>query len=304
MGLNTVREICAKAPLAIDEFTVNYLAEFKTYKERNVTGAARALINLYRDINPDILDKKHRGRFDMLDKKEDRKPLIYGELQVHQRLDGADLLPQKSSVPIEYDEILDDDDFKRIRVLKRRKLEDKLTNVEKRNMLDHSKKEKNEDFLEIDGDENDDEDDEDFDIGDDVLSDEEELDGEDGNEEWVDEADGGEDEGEESEGEGDKGEMEEENKNKKKVSFAEKPSENNKSNKKVDEEMVIESSEEGEESEDENPHGFVDVSKIARFKKSKGERRKEEQEQAKKLKERTYHGPKAKKGGSTNEEKK
>ena len=45
MGLNTIREICVKNPLIIDEFHVNYLAEFKTYKDRNVAGAARSIIN-------------------------------------------------------------------------------------------------------------------------------------------------------------------------------------------------------------------------------------------------------------------
>jgi len=64
----------------MDEESLNYLAEYKSYKERNVSAAARSLVNLYRDLNPELLGKKHRGRFDLLDKKEERKPLMYGEL--------------------------------------------------------------------------------------------------------------------------------------------------------------------------------------------------------------------------------
>ena len=94
MGLNTIREMCIKAPLVMDEGSLNYLVEFKTFKERNVTAAARALINLFRDINPELLNKKHQGRFDLLDKKSERKVLKYGEEQVYERLDGADLLQQ------------------------------------------------------------------------------------------------------------------------------------------------------------------------------------------------------------------
>lgn len=92
MGLHTIRAVCEKVPYAINEFSLNYCCSFNRYKEKNVAAAARSLINYYRDVNPDILEKKYRGRFDMLDKKEDRKPTIYGEFKYQERINDANLL--------------------------------------------------------------------------------------------------------------------------------------------------------------------------------------------------------------------
>ena len=38
------------------------LAEYKTYKNKNVSVAARALITLFRQMNPKLLHRKDRGR--------------------------------------------------------------------------------------------------------------------------------------------------------------------------------------------------------------------------------------------------
>lgn len=39
-----------------------YLSSYYDYKNKNVRAAAKALINLVRDINPYLLEKKYRGR--------------------------------------------------------------------------------------------------------------------------------------------------------------------------------------------------------------------------------------------------
>lgn len=39
-----------------------YLATYYEYKNKNVTHAAKALINLVREINPYLLQKKYRGK--------------------------------------------------------------------------------------------------------------------------------------------------------------------------------------------------------------------------------------------------
>ncbi len=61
-GLNTVREICSRNRVAVDEFSLNYLCDFYKFKNKNVSKAAKALINLFRNINPGLLNKKYRGR--------------------------------------------------------------------------------------------------------------------------------------------------------------------------------------------------------------------------------------------------
>ena len=92
MGINVIREMCSKAPLIMDADTLNYLASFKDYRNKNVKIAARALINLFRDLNPDMLEKQHQGRFDLLDRKEMRKVYRYAEEKVMDRVYGAELL--------------------------------------------------------------------------------------------------------------------------------------------------------------------------------------------------------------------
>lgn len=96
IGLNTIQSMCERAPLMMDEFYLNHLGDYKTYKEKNVATAARALINYFRDINPELLDKRHRGRFDMLDNKGNRKVYMYGETKLCDRVDGADLLKSRN----------------------------------------------------------------------------------------------------------------------------------------------------------------------------------------------------------------
>jgi protein SDA1 len=309
LGLNTIRIMCSKAPLIMDEDTINYLADYKDYKERNVTAAARALINLYRDLNPELLQKKHRGRFDLLDKKEDRKVIRYGALDVSDRLDGADLLANSSEIPIEFDRILDDDDFKRIRALKKRKLEEKIENSSNRNLLDISKKKKV-DGVDLENDEEDnDEDgddgeDEDIEISDDVIEDDDGEDEEDEEDEMWDQEDVEDLDDEENENEGEEGTTVKKPKKGRKpstMSLEEGPDEIEEE-ENAEEEIDLEDV--SDASDDQNPHGFVDAEGLGYFKRTKTQRRAIEKELNKnKIKEKKYHGPKKKGGGSTNLEK-
>jgi protein SDA1 len=60
MGLNTVREIAARMPQVLDKDELSYLVLFQDFKNKYVASAAKSLINLYRDISPDLLPKKLR----------------------------------------------------------------------------------------------------------------------------------------------------------------------------------------------------------------------------------------------------
>ncbi|KAJ8681474.1 hypothetical protein QAD02_017261 [Eretmocerus hayati] len=62
IGLNAVREICARCPLAMDEDLLRDLVQYKTYRERSVMMAARSLIGLFRQAQPELLHRKDRGR--------------------------------------------------------------------------------------------------------------------------------------------------------------------------------------------------------------------------------------------------
>ncbi len=51
VGLNTIREICARCPYAVDEDLLSDLVEYKSYRNKNVVAAARSLIRLYREVS-------------------------------------------------------------------------------------------------------------------------------------------------------------------------------------------------------------------------------------------------------------
>ncbi|ODQ80545.1 hypothetical protein BABINDRAFT_34573 [Babjeviella inositovora NRRL Y-12698] len=61
-GLNTIREILSRAPLAIDSTLLQDLTEYKGSKAKPVMTAARSLISLYREIAPEMLLRKDRGK--------------------------------------------------------------------------------------------------------------------------------------------------------------------------------------------------------------------------------------------------
>lgn len=90
IGLNAVREICARAPLAIDEDLLRDLAQYKNYRERPVMMAARSLIQLFRQLRPELLHKKDRGK--PTEASLDKKARNYGEVDSKTYVPGAEVL--------------------------------------------------------------------------------------------------------------------------------------------------------------------------------------------------------------------
>lgn len=60
IGLNAIREVCTRCPLAMNKELLVDLTGFKTYKDRSVMMAAKSLIHLYRTSMPSLLHKKDR----------------------------------------------------------------------------------------------------------------------------------------------------------------------------------------------------------------------------------------------------
>ena len=58
VGLNTVREVAQRNPLAISEDLLQDLTQYKKHIDRGVTSAAKGLIQLYRQEAPMLLNKK------------------------------------------------------------------------------------------------------------------------------------------------------------------------------------------------------------------------------------------------------
>lgn len=61
-GLNTIREILSRNPAGIDRDLLQDLTAYKSSKSKAVMAAARSLISLYREVAPEMLSKKDRGK--------------------------------------------------------------------------------------------------------------------------------------------------------------------------------------------------------------------------------------------------
>lgn len=62
MGLRTITEMIQKHSAVLTTFNLNYLASYSKYKNKNVANSGKALINVYRQQNPRLLEKKYRGK--------------------------------------------------------------------------------------------------------------------------------------------------------------------------------------------------------------------------------------------------
>ncbi|XP_028173493.1 protein SDA1 homolog [Ostrinia nubilalis] len=96
VGLNAVREICSRCPLAIDEDLLRDLVQYKTYKEKSVMMAARSLIQLYRQSMPNLLHKKDRGR--PTEASIELKTKKYGEMEIKNYIPGSEVLLEKEKI--------------------------------------------------------------------------------------------------------------------------------------------------------------------------------------------------------------
>ncbi|CCH60450.1 hypothetical protein TBLA_0C06570 [Henningerozyma blattae CBS 6284] len=101
-GLNTIREICSRAPLAIDETLLQDLTEYKGSKAKSVNIAAKSLVSLYREIAPEMLRKKDRGKVASMELQESKrnkdqttkKPQFGVEMNSVSGIQGIELLAQ------------------------------------------------------------------------------------------------------------------------------------------------------------------------------------------------------------------
>lgn len=94
VGLNSVREICKRQPLAMNADLLKDLVEYKNQRgDRGVIMAARALLQLYREVYPELLPPKLRGSSsgpsDMTSKP------VYGYEKLYSEIPGLELLFQK-----------------------------------------------------------------------------------------------------------------------------------------------------------------------------------------------------------------
>lgn len=97
IGLNAIREICRRCPLALEKDLLDDLVLYKLHKDKSVMMSARALIGFYRETMPTMLQKKERGR--PTEASVAIEPLKYGEVKTVDVIPGSEVLlkPEKSS---------------------------------------------------------------------------------------------------------------------------------------------------------------------------------------------------------------
>lgn len=61
-GLNGIREVCARQPLAVNDTLLQDLIQYRKSKDKGVQMAARGLLSLYREVGAEMLKKQDRGR--------------------------------------------------------------------------------------------------------------------------------------------------------------------------------------------------------------------------------------------------
>ncbi|EAS01886.1 SDA1 domain protein (macronuclear) [Tetrahymena thermophila SB210] len=260
-GLNTIREMCVKNYHILDSPNLNYLASYCDYKNKYVSRAAKSIVNLYRQINPKLLEKKYRGKIrqDGKLKDDDGELLKYGEEYIYDTIDGAELLQEDGDVPVYMDRLLTDEDFRKIKFLKMKQAQQE--ELERQEKIERMKRGRL-----ADG-EDDDEDDEDDDGEgseyDDILSGE-----------WEDEAE----EYEDSEEEDDE-ENEQKKKKPKKVQKAQAPKKENKPKQKDQEDEEDIEIEEDYDDVSEISEDYDEEDASGEFEELEGEDDEEEEEE-------------------------
>ncbi|KAI8634318.1 SDA1-domain-containing protein [Xylariaceae sp. FL1651] len=91
-GINAIREICARQPLAMNETLLQDLVEYRKSKDKGVMMAAKGLLSLYREKGAEMLKKKDRGKEATLGLRSGEvKQQRFGEEQVGE-IEGLELL--------------------------------------------------------------------------------------------------------------------------------------------------------------------------------------------------------------------
>ncbi|KAL5012793.1 hypothetical protein ScPMuIL_011344 [Solemya velum] len=93
VGLNAAREISSRCPLAMSEELLRDFALYKSHKDKAVMMSSRALIQLFRKVNPDLLHKKDRGK--PTEAMVEHENLAYGEMDTKDFIPGTEALPEE-----------------------------------------------------------------------------------------------------------------------------------------------------------------------------------------------------------------
>ncbi|OJJ45584.1 hypothetical protein ASPZODRAFT_133426 [Penicilliopsis zonata CBS 506.65] len=91
-GLNAIREICVRQPLAMNETLLQDLVMYKKSKDKGVMMAAKGLLSLYRDVGAEMLKRRDRGKEASMGLRSgEQKAKRFGEQEAGE-IEGLELL--------------------------------------------------------------------------------------------------------------------------------------------------------------------------------------------------------------------
>ena len=91
-GLNAIREICVRQPLAMNDTLLQDLVMYRKSKDKGVMMAAKGLLSLYREVGADMLKRRDRGKEAAMGLRSgQRKEQRFGE-EVVGEIEGLELL--------------------------------------------------------------------------------------------------------------------------------------------------------------------------------------------------------------------
>ena len=93
-GLNAIREICVRQPLAMNDTLLQDLVMYRKSKDKGVMMAAKGLLSLYREVGAEMLKKRDRGKDAAIALRTgDQKQGRFGEEAIGE-IEGIELLEQ------------------------------------------------------------------------------------------------------------------------------------------------------------------------------------------------------------------
>lgn len=91
-GLNAIREICVRQPQAMNDTLLQDLVMYRKSKDKGVSMAAKGLLALYRNVGPDLLKRRDRGKEAAMGLRSgEYKEQRFGE-EIGGGIEGIDLL--------------------------------------------------------------------------------------------------------------------------------------------------------------------------------------------------------------------
>lgn len=92
-GLNSIREICVRQPLVMNDTLLQDLVMYKKSKDKGVMMAAKGLLSLYREVGAELLRKRDRGKDATIGLRSgEQRQARFGETAGDGGIEGIELL--------------------------------------------------------------------------------------------------------------------------------------------------------------------------------------------------------------------